>query len=287
MILKKFKDNYDAEFVNLMLEIQKLIENFCKSDKLKINSWAKVLCVPTKNIEFKKNRNLYVIKLLDNVYNGKLEEPFTKFIKDKELKLLNPILVKTQLTNKFLQYLKKFEEDENIYNAPNIVNNNFFENIRQFNNRNNKKNGLLKLIQKEKKANERAKSKSKNINFDINYDNKMLIAPFRNRRSQTAYKRNQQQNNEINNIHYNLRPSDILLMDNYDNFPYRNKSNIMGLQSYNYNSFEKYKLRNIIEMLKIQKKENNAIIKEHKRDIGELKKTLSLMSNKIKNIFSV
>ena len=50
MILKKFKDNYDAEFVNLMLEIQNLIENFSKSDKLKINSWAKILCVPTKNI---------------------------------------------------------------------------------------------------------------------------------------------------------------------------------------------------------------------------------------------
>ena len=97
MILKTFKDNYDAEFVKLMVEVQNLIDDFCKSDKLKINSWAKKLCIPTINIEFKKNRNLYAIKLLDNVCNGKLEEPFTKFAKDKEIKLLDPILVKTQL----------------------------------------------------------------------------------------------------------------------------------------------------------------------------------------------
>ena len=109
MILKKFKDNYDSEFVNLMLEVERLLENFSKSDKLKINSWAKKLCIPTMNIEFKKNRNLYAIKLLDNVFNGKLEEPFTKFSKDREIKLLDPIIVKTQLTSAFLNYIKEFE----------------------------------------------------------------------------------------------------------------------------------------------------------------------------------
>ena len=36
MILKKFKDNYDAEFVHLMIEIENLLENFSKSDKLNI-----------------------------------------------------------------------------------------------------------------------------------------------------------------------------------------------------------------------------------------------------------
>ena len=34
MILKTFKDNYDAEFVKLMVEVQNLIDDFCKSDKL-------------------------------------------------------------------------------------------------------------------------------------------------------------------------------------------------------------------------------------------------------------
>ena len=105
MILKAFKDNYDAEFVKLMMEVQNLLDDFCKSDKLKINSWTKKLCIQTINIEFKKNRNLYAIKLLYNFCNGKLEEPFTKFAKDKEIKLLDPILVKTQLTNKFLNYI--------------------------------------------------------------------------------------------------------------------------------------------------------------------------------------
>ena len=127
MILKTFKDNYDSEFIKLLLEIQKLSENFSKSDKLKINSWAKKLCIPTMNIEFKKNRNLYAIKLLDNIFNNRFEEPFTKFAKDKELKLLDPILVKTQLSNSFLNYIKDFEEDINIYNNPNTYDNKKFK----------------------------------------------------------------------------------------------------------------------------------------------------------------
>ena len=133
MILKTFKDNYDAEFVKLMIEVQNLIDDFCKSDKLKINSWAKKLCIPTINIEFKKNRNLYAIKLLDNVCNGKLEEPFTKFAKDKEIKLLDPILVKTQLTKNFLNYIKQLEENENIYNNPNINNYDYMNKKEKFN----------------------------------------------------------------------------------------------------------------------------------------------------------
>ena len=141
MILKKFQDNYDAEFVKLMLEIQKLIENFSKSDKLKINSWAKKLCVPTMNNEFKKNRNLYAIKLLDNVINGKLEDPFTKFAKEKEIKLLDAILVKTQLTNTFLNYIKNLEEEENIYNNPNNTNYQYME----------KKNKSVEILFKENK----------------------------------------------------------------------------------------------------------------------------------------
>jgi hypothetical protein len=281
MILKKFKDNYDAEFVNLMLEIQNLIENFSKSDKLKINSWAKILCVPTKNIEFKKNRNLYAIKLLDNVYNGKLDEPFIKFVKGNELKLLNPILVKTQLSSNFLKHIKKYEENENIYNNPNMNNFNFIGSNNEYNIRNNKKNSLLKVIQREKIKNEKLKSKN---NFDINYENKMLLSPFRIKRSKTNYK--SRENEKINNIQYKLSPSDILLMDNYNNFPYRNKSNIIGLKSYHYNNFEKYKLRNVIEMLKIQKEENNELIKSHKSEIDQLKKKISLISVKIKKIFN-
>ena len=294
MILKAFKDNYDAEFVKLMMEVQNLLDDFCKSDKLKINSWAKKLCIPTINIEFKKNRNLYAIKLLDNVCNGKLEEPFTKFAKEKEIKLLDPILVKTQLTNKFLNYIKLLEEDENIYNNPNINNYNYINSKDKLRNKSQKKKSLIQLIKQENKTKRR--QQNKNNNFAIDYYNQIILSPFR-QRSKTFYKAkniniNKHDNNKNeNNIKLsNFNPSDILLMNNYDNFPYRKKSEIMELKpkTYNgYNKYEKYKLRNIVSMLKIQRRENNEIILNNQNEIGKLKKRLSLMSVKLKKIFEL
>jgi len=281
MILKKFQDNYDAEFVKLMLEVQKLIENFSKSDKLKINSWAKKLCVPTMNNEFKKNRNLYAIKLLDNVINGKLEDPFTKFAKEKEIKLLDAILVKTQLTNTFLNYIKNLEEEENIYNNPNNTNYQYMEKKNKPRSKTNKKNNLIKSDIKDKKIPKKYNSKN---NFRIDYYDQILLAPFRHKRNNTSYKISNNMNG-MNLNKDNLSPSDILLMSNYNNFPYRKKSDIMELRGYKYNRYEKYKLKNIAEMLEIQRQENNEIISQNKNEIGKLKKKLSLMSLKLKNIY--
>ena len=281
MILKKFQDNYDAEFVKLMLEVQKLIENFSKSDKLKINSWAKKLCVPTMNNEFKKNRNLYAIKLLDNVINGKLEDPFTKFAKEKEIKLLDSILVKTQLTNTFLNYIKNLEEEENIYNNPNNTNYQYMEKKNKPRSKTNKKNNLIKSDIKDKKIPKKYNSKN---NFRIDYYDQILLAPFRHKRNNTSYKISNNMNG-MNLNKDNLSPSDILLMSNYNNFPYRKKSDIMELRGYKYNRYEKYKLKNIAEMLEIQRQDNNEIISQNKNEIGKLKKKLSLMSLKLKNIY--
>ena len=291
MILKTFKDNYDAEFVKLMVEVQNLIDDFCKSDKLKINSWAKKLCIPTINIEFKKNRNLYAIKLLDNVCNGKLEEPFTKFAKDKEIKLLDPILVKTQLTKKFLNYIKQLEENENIYNNPNINNYDYMNKKEKLRNKSQKKKSLIQIIKGENK--QKGQQKTKN-NYAIDYFNQILLSPFR-QRSKTAYKtKNNNNKYEINNKQNNFYPSDILLMNNYNNFPYPKKSDIMELKQIKqlkgnnqYNKYEKLKLKNIVSMLKIQQRENNEIILNNQNEIGKLKKRVSLMSIKLKKIFDL
>jgi len=291
MILKTFKDNYDAEFVKLMVEVQNLIDDFCKSDKLKINSWAKKLCIPTINIEFKKNRNLYAIKLLDNVCNGKLEEPFTKFAKDKEIKLLDPILVKTQLTKNFLNYIKQLEENENIYNNPNINNYDYMNKKEKLRNKSQKKKSLIQIIKGENK--QKGQQKTKN-NYAIDYYNQILLSPFR-QRSKTAYKtKNNNNKYEINNKQNNFYPSDILLMNNYNNFPYPKKSDIMELKQIKqlkgnnqYNKYEKLKLKNIVSMLKIQQRENNEIILNNQNEIGKLKKRVSLMSIKLKKIFDL
>ena len=289
MILKKYNDNYDAEFVNLMLNIQNLIGNFCKSDKLKINSWAKILCIPTINIEFKKNRNLYAIKLLDNVFNGKLEDPFTKFVKDKELKKLNPILVKTQLTTKFLKEMKKFESYDSYpnYLKEGISDFDPFNEIQKMKTISNPKtrNNLNK--------NNMKRNNSQNKKLYLDYDNQFLLIPANHRRSKSSYKisKNKPINNnyiskDFNMNSHDLRPSDILLIKNFPNFPYKNNSNLMDLRNnYPYNKYEIYKLKSIIDRLNDQRLENNEIILNQKSEIDKLKKKISQMQLKIKKAY--
>ena len=294
MILKKFYDDYDAEFVSLMLDIQERIENFCKSDKLKINSWAKVLCIPTINIEFKKNRNLYAIKLLDNVINGKLEDPFNKFAKDKELKTISPILVKTQLSDKFLNEIQKYQFSDNTQRYEN-------QNYAEFN-RNNHLNEKLNKAKKSntvKNFNRRDNQRRNTLNkkLYVDYDNSFLLVPSEQKRNNSFYKTpkfrpkdNQYSNYSNNYFNYDLndqglRPSDILLIKNFGNLPYRNKSNFLNVKSYKFGNYEKYKLKSIIDILNDQRQENNEIILSQKNEIDKLKRKISSMQLKVKRIY--
>ena len=118
----KYLDKYDKEFVNLMLEINSRIENFSKLEKLKIKSWIKCLSLPTNNIPWKKNRNLYTLKLLDNILNFKIEKPFTKFADPGEnLPMLDSILVKSQLTNKIKTIMNNAHPDIQIQNFSTFI----------------------------------------------------------------------------------------------------------------------------------------------------------------------
>ena len=291
MILKKFNDDYDAEFVNLMLDIQDRIDNFCKSDKLKINSWAKVLCIPTINVEFKKNRNLYAIKLLDNVLNGKLEDPFNKFAKDKELKTISPILVKTQLSDKFLNEIQKYQSSDNILRYEN-------QNYAEFNPRNhlNEKLDKAKKSNTVKNFNQRDNRRKNTLNkkLYVDYDNQFLLVPSCQKRNNSFYKTPKFRTNDspyVNNyFNYDLndqglRPSDILLIKNFGNLPYKNKSNFLNLKSYKFGNYEKYKLKSIIDILNDQRQENNEIILSQKSEIDKLKRKISSMQLKVKRIY--
>ena len=291
MILKRFNDDYDAEFINLMLDIQERIDNFCKSDKLKINSWAKVLCIPTINVEFKKNRNLYAIKLLDNVINGKLEDPFNKFAKDKELKTISPILVKTQLSDKFLNEIQKYQSSDNILRYEN-------QNYTEFNPRNH----LNERLDKTKKSNtvknfnkrDNRRKNTLNKKLYVDYDNQFLLVPSDQIRNNSFYKtpKFRTNDNRYDNNYCNydlndqgLRPSDILLIKNFGNLPYRNKSNFMNLRSYKFGNYEKYKLKSIIDILNDQRQENNEIILSQKNEIDKLKRKISSMQLKVKRLY--
>ena len=57
----------------------------------------------TDNDDWKKNRNLHAIRILDMVLNNKIEEPYKKFPVNNELPLLSKIDVKIKLTDKIKQ----------------------------------------------------------------------------------------------------------------------------------------------------------------------------------------
>lgn len=57
----------------------------------------------TDNDDWKKNRNLHAIRILDMVLNSKINEPYSKFPINNELPLLSKIDVKIKLTDKIKQ----------------------------------------------------------------------------------------------------------------------------------------------------------------------------------------
>jgi len=111
--IKIFDSKYDNEFVGLLNEIGIRLPNFNKQDKLKIKSWINLLTIPCNTNDTKKNRNLYAIKLINQMINGKLEEPFTKYANGlNDLKWLSPIDIKAELTKKFFEEID-FNKIEN------------------------------------------------------------------------------------------------------------------------------------------------------------------------------
>ena len=111
--IKIFDSKYDNEFVGLLNEIGLRLPNFNKQDKLKIKSWISLLTIPCNTTDTKKNRNLYAIKLINQMINGKLEEPFTKNANGiDDVKWLSPIDIKAELTKKFFEEID-FNKIEN------------------------------------------------------------------------------------------------------------------------------------------------------------------------------
>ena len=116
-------DLYDIEFIGLLHEIDLRMDNFSHGDQMKIKSWVKNLMFPTNVIKQKKNRNLYAIKLINNMINERIEEPFTKFCKSPhDLIWLSVEIVKSELSKKFYDEIK-IEEVENFGYKKNIENN--------------------------------------------------------------------------------------------------------------------------------------------------------------------
>ena len=293
---QQFLDKYDKEFVNIMIEIQNRIEDFSKFNKLKINSWAKSLCLPTNNISWKKNRNLYAIKLLDNILNNKLEKPFTKFADEGEkLPMLDQILVKSQLTNKVKEILSNSHPDIQIQNfinskfqlvEPDLYDNLYINNIQpqhmQFN-RAKTPTGLK--VNKNMKSNNSIKKRKK---FD---DEEDII-------NNNGYEMFDRGNNINNNYNFGNQMSeenrekfykgDQLLNKDYFNFNEKLSKEPGFYTKTNPHSYnvEKSKLQSTIIFLENETKIKNQIINQQDMDIQQLKKRIAELEKKIKIAFS-
>ena len=188
--LDNITDEYDKEFISLMLTIERRSEVLNKYDKLRIKNWCKKLCQVTNNIEWKKNRNLHAICILDSVLNEHFEYPYNKFPPEGSVPILNKALVKSQLSKKFFIEASKIQNEEqnesnnnndntsNLNNdIKNVINNQNY-NANNENNDNNVINeGNEEIINEQRKEIERLnnllKQKDLEIANLINDKNKM------------------------------------------------------------------------------------------------------------------
>ena len=295
MKVKKFNDKYDKEFVNLLLEIDKRTSDFCKSDKLKINSWIKALCLPTTNIPWKKNRNLYSILLLDSVLKGKLDPPFNKFLHESdELEMLSPSVVKSTISSRFTKEISFNNSDEQIQN---FINSNFYQPPEKLNNKsqrinnnipkNNYKNANNNFIYYN--SNKTILSSKKNIYNNINnYKNKRPITVpqkvinLSNKHIyQHIYDPNIKKLNSKSDILLNAKYFGIKEKLKYEK-GFQTKTNIP-----NNKKLIRMELESIIQYLHGEQIMKNQIISQQGKDIQELKTKISRLERKIKSIFNI
>ena len=276
----KYLDKYDKEFVNLMLEINSRIENFSKLDKIKINSWIKSLCLPTNNLPWKKNRNLYALKLLDNILNFKLEKPFTKFAELSEnLPMLDSILVKSQLSNKIKMIMNNIHPDIQIQN---FIEANMGNNINYEQNQNldldilNKNRPIYRM--KTPTANEIKKRYNFNGVNNNNKDNKIKKGNIRY---------NNMGINNINNYNTNsFYKGDQLLNKNYFDFDKKinNEPGYFKKTKPNFES-QKSQLKSTIEELENEISIKNELINQQDLDIQQLKNKVMQLEKRVKIAF--
>ena len=135
-------DEYDREFISLMITIEKRSEVLNKYDKLRIKNWCKKLCQVTNNIEWKKNRNLHAICILDSILNEHFEEPYNKFPPEGSVPILNKALVKSKLSKKFFEETMRMQNEEQIENQNNEENQSYNFNESNHNNNNVNMGGI-------------------------------------------------------------------------------------------------------------------------------------------------
>jgi len=88
-----------------------------KPNRIRVINWCKKFAQVANNLEWRKNRNLHAIYLLDMLINKRLEEPYSRLPDDGPLPILSKTVIKSKLSSKF------WEKTKYIY-EPNAKNNN-------------------------------------------------------------------------------------------------------------------------------------------------------------------
>lgn len=251
-----FQSKYDNEFIGLLNEIGIRLQKFDKCDTLKIKSWINILMMPCKSSIDKKNRNLYAILLINQMVNGKLEEPFIKFANStSDLQQLSPANIKSALSKKFYEEID-FEKIENfgysqqqkfIQNHPQIA-----EQIRE------KDSNKMNITNKSNKKN----NNNQNNNNSSNNNRKIV-----------DYSR-------VNNIiNYNVVDPEFRSQKAYFNKPF----GIFNEQDYDkLMEVDIKNLYSIIQDLEQKIAERDAIIERQTEQIDELKKIMSTCEKSLK-----
>ena len=94
-----------------------------KQKRLRINAWCKKFFQVVNNVEWRKNRNLHAICLLDMVLNNRYEEPYNKFPADGPLPLLSKPIVISKLSKKFWLFSQYLRNEEILSNGPSLEGN--------------------------------------------------------------------------------------------------------------------------------------------------------------------
>lgn len=244
-----FINRYDIEFIGLLNEISNRLVYFKKEDHLKIKSWINILSGPHQTEKEKQNRNLYAIKLLNQMVNGKLKIPFINYCKTNKLKQLLPIDIKGELTQKFLTEIN-FKE---LVNYAYQKQKKFLELHPELNkNNNNKNNNFLRYTDKSNSI-FIVDKEDLNNKFDESFSFTNISNIDKNRVTQK---------NE------NFKPESDL------------NDKISEELNMDYNDEDNYRLFQLIEELEYQINENDKIIEYQNNEINKLINILVDLINK-------
>jgi hypothetical protein len=242
-------NRYDNEFIGLLNEIGNRLIYFKKDETMKIKSWIKILSFPYESKEAKQNRNLYAIKLINQMINRKIKSPFNKYPDSYELKPILPIDVKSELTKKFYKEI----------NMKNVANFGY-----------QKQNQFLNSYPK----------------YYNTFQNNINIKPIINNNNDLENKKYLSYNSEFmtNNIVNNNSNDNMKLYWKSINLKSeKNSNNFSNDYDFNLNEEDNGKLYKIIEDLENKLNETDKIIETQTYEINKLTNYLEKIMSQIKS----